>query len=65
MSGGIDRDGGAVEQSSWAACRAGIEGETGAGFTEHLGGAEWAEAFAEAVLVIAVPARPLRVQDAA
>jgi len=26
---------------------------------------EWAEAFAEAVLVIAVPARPLRIQDAA
>ncbi len=26
---------------------------------------EWAEAFADAVLVIAVPARPLRIQDAA
>ncbi len=26
---------------------------------------EWAEAFVEAVLVIAVPARPLRIQDAA
>jgi len=25
--------------ASWAACRAGIEGETGAGLAEHLGGA--------------------------
>jgi hypothetical protein len=26
---------------------------------------EWAEAFADAVMVIAVPSRPLRIQDAA
>jgi hypothetical protein len=38
MSGGIDRNGGAVEQRFLGGMPGGIEGETGAGVAEHLGG---------------------------